>query len=246
MSLAFVLVGAAAFATRTEGCNVTGYWSYIPEPGYVYTWVEDGDSTIKCFTGNDGWLRGSGVVATDGVTVTLTFADQACPGAAPMKPITKSGVLDSTCSVLTMNDTQPNCPTAGSCAYRRVPPPPPPPTPCVSNSSAVLDVEWLRCRAAGITAGCREPIAGGASNPTNRGINATYAYTPDATHSYGAQWTRCVWLQHPNSATDPLTCLGFQRFCVHDHGSCECDGPDRGQKVSSVHVCRAARRWVHA
>jgi hypothetical protein len=40
-----------------------------------------------------------------------------------------------------------------------------------------------------ITSGCREPIRAD-NNPTNKGINATQAYTPDATHSYGAQWTR--------------------------------------------------------
>ena len=50
-----------------------------------------------------------------------------------------------------------------------------------------IDVPWLTCRTAEIIGGCQEPVL-----PAGRQRlgNATSAYTPDATHSYGAQWTR--------------------------------------------------------
>ena len=72
------------------------------------------------------------------------------------------------------------------------PPPPPPPapprsSPCPSSGKPV-DVEWLSCRTAQIIKGCVEGVL--PTSPLNKGINATSAYTPDATHTYGAQWTR--------------------------------------------------------
>ena len=93
----------------------------------------------------------------------------------------------------------------------------PPPPPCQSSGKAV-DVEWLSCRSEQIIKGCVESIL--PTSPLNKGVNgkpacagcrrappivssnvpayfsctwrcaATFAYTPDATHSYGAQWTR--------------------------------------------------------
>lgn len=49
-------------------------------------------------------------------------------------------------------------------------------------------MDWLKCRTKQIIEGCKEPIK--PTSPLNKGINATSAYTPDATHTYGAQWTR--------------------------------------------------------
>jgi hypothetical protein len=52
---------------------------------------------------------------------------------------------------------------------------------------------WLRwglfaCRSRQIIQGCRPPIEKGVAR--NAGINASFAFTPDASHGYGAQWTR--------------------------------------------------------
>ena len=54
-----------------------------------------------------------------------------------------------------------------------------PASPCASTPTSLLDVPWLSCRTSEIIAGCQ--------------INATDGtrlFTPDAQHSYGAQWTR--------------------------------------------------------
>ena len=105
----------------------------------------------------------------------------------------KWGEVDADCNTVVMHDTQPNCPKQGQCKYVRclhdICPgdPPPPPPPCTSANMAV-DTEWLACRAGQIIKGCTERIQ--PTSPLNKGIGATFAYTPDATHSYGAQWTR--------------------------------------------------------
>eukprot|EP00937_MAST-01D_sp_MAST-1D-sp2_P005053 g5053.t1 len=67
-----------------------------------------------------------------------------------------------------------------------------PPLPCPVNTSARPDTQWLECTARRIVAGCLEPIPSTPNNPLNNasGANATVVFTPDATHSYGAQWTR--------------------------------------------------------
>eukprot|EP00041_Stephanoeca_diplocostata_P023209 m.565514 g.565514 ORF g.565514 m.565514 type:complete len:555 (+) comp22245_c0_seq1:229-1893(+) len=165
-------------------CNLTGHWTYTPEPGHDYSWSESKDGDLLCFPGRDAWLRASGKIVGD--NVTLKFADKSCPGASPSMPeIVKWGTIDETCSTITMHDVQPNCPTAGSCMYQRIPPPPPP---CPTNASNPLDIDWLKCKSHRIINGSRIRIL--PTSILNRGLNATYAYTPDASHSYGAQWTR--------------------------------------------------------
>eukprot|EP01052_Picozoa_sp_SAG31_P041148 SAG31_NODE_6160_length_2143_cov_2.173679_1_plen_398_part_10 len=108
----------------------------------------------------------------------------------------KHGVISADCSLVTMWDRQSNCPTQGSCTYERlprrkpcpVPPPPPSPAPACATSPEPVDVSWLSCRTAEIIKGCKLPIQ--PASPLNKGINASFAYTPDASHGYGAQWTR--------------------------------------------------------
>ena len=56
-----------------------------------------------------------------------------------------------------------------------------------SSSAAALDIEWLSTRTAQIIRGCQETVLPAGHHRLG---NATNAYTPDATHSYGAQWTR--------------------------------------------------------
>lgn len=50
------------------------------------------------------------------------------------------------------------------------------------------NLDWLTCRTKEIIAGCKLRIL--PTSPINKGINASFAYTPDASHGYGAQWTR--------------------------------------------------------
>ena len=154
------------------------------------------DGTLECFAGLDGWKRAKGQVV--GSNLTLTFGDKSCPGAG-FGPIVKQGLISADCNLVTMWDKQPNCPTQGSCTYERlprrrpcpVPPPPPapiPPAPPCPTSAKPVDVAWLSCRTTEIIEGCKLPIL--PTSPLNKGINATSAYTPDASHGYGAQWTR--------------------------------------------------------
>jgi hypothetical protein len=167
-------------------CNLTGYWRYAPEPSETpLKWAESAEGSIACFEGADSWKEGTATV--NGANITLVFGDQACTGAPKMKPIVKWGLISSDCDKVTMHDVQPNCPKSGSCVYERVSPPPPPPAPCKSMPGD-LDIEWLSCRTKQIIDGCKEAIL--PTSPLNKGINATSTYTPDATHSYGAQWTR--------------------------------------------------------
>eukprot|EP00656_Telonema_subtile_P029788 TRINITY_DN32869_c0_g1_i1.p1 TRINITY_DN32869_c0_g1~~TRINITY_DN32869_c0_g1_i1.p1 ORF type:complete len:436 (-),score=61.60 TRINITY_DN32869_c0_g1_i1:175-1482(-) len=55
------------------------------------------------------------------------------------------------------------------------------------SSTDGLDIEWLANRTSSIIQGCKETIL---PSGHQRLGNATVAFTPDATHSYGAQWTR--------------------------------------------------------
>ena len=51
-------------------------------------------------------------------------------------------------------------------------------------------MSWLRCRAAQILDGCRERVQPNSTLFRRTAARPRWAYTPDATHSYGAQWTR--------------------------------------------------------
>lgn len=178
-------------------------WNSLQEPGHDYIWSENDNGDLVCFVGRDAWLRASGHVL--GSNVTLTFADKTCPGAEPSFPeIVKWGTLDKTCSIITMHDVQPNCPTVGSCTYARIPPPPPP---CPSNDSSALDVDWLRCKSHRIINGSRIGIL--PTSILNRGLNATNAYTPDASHSYGAQVR--TWFV-----------VYCSYMCIYSHGFIRC------------------------
>jgi hypothetical protein len=145
--------------------------------------------------GGDGWQRAKGTVV--GSNLTISFGDKSCPGSGNLR-VVKTGVISADCNLVTMHDVQPNCPKQGSCTYQRLPrktpcgpppaPPPPPPAPPCPSSGQPLDVEWLSCRTAEIIEGCKLPIL--PTSPLNKGVNAVSAYTPDASHGYGAQWTR--------------------------------------------------------
>ena len=63
-----------------------------------------------------------------------------------------------------------------------------PALPCKASCDHCVDVAWLECRARQIIEGCRMPID--PASPLRKTNNATLLYTPDATHAYGAQWTR--------------------------------------------------------
>ena len=60
--------------------------------------------------------------------------------------------------------------------------------PCPSDPTATLDTAWLGCCTQQIIEGSRLAIL--PSSPLNVGLNATWVWTPDASESYGAQWTR--------------------------------------------------------
>ena len=184
-------------SVRSGACDLTGVWTYDPEPGTRYEWRQSAaDGSLACFTGKDFWRAASGALSGGGSNnLTLTFGDPACPGAARASglPIRKWGTVSAGCDRVVMADTQPNCPAAGSCSYSRAPPPPPPCPSLPANGTPAVDVPWLACISRRIIAGCQQAIpATEPPNPLNArsGANATAAFTPDATHTYGAQWTR--------------------------------------------------------
>ena len=190
-------VAAAAGPGAAAACSLDGLWTYTPECGHNYNWSVAGGA-LQCFTGLDGWKRARGTVV--GSNLTLSFGDPHCPGFGTLlEQAVKWGTISADCSLVTMHDSQPNCRAPGSCTYERLPrrkpckapapkpPPPPPPPPC-PTSGGPLDVEWLSCRTGQIIAGCKLPIL--PTSPLNKGINASSCYTPDASHGYGAQWTR--------------------------------------------------------
>ena len=40
------------YAAHVAGfCNLTGYWTYLPEPGHNYQWQEDANGVLGCFHG---------------------------------------------------------------------------------------------------------------------------------------------------------------------------------------------------
>lgn len=183
------------FALMAPACDLDGKWTYTPECNHDYEWHLSGGE-LECFAGLDSWKAAKGTIV--GSNLTLSFGDPSCPGAGPERAV-KWGTISADCNLVTMHDRQPNCPVAGSCTYERLPrrkpcpgprpkPPPPPPAPPCPASGKPLDVEWLSCRTKQIIEGCTLPIT--PTSPLNKGINASVAYTPDASHGYGAQWTR--------------------------------------------------------
>jgi hypothetical protein len=237
-------------------CNLTGFWNYAPESGTSYSWRETASGAIGCFDGTDIWKRGSASVS--GSNVSLVFGDPACfGGGAPPAgfPITKWGLLNDACDEVVMHDVQPNCPVQGLCKYRKAPPPPPP---CPSLPSGTLDVTWLECRTRAIIHGCEEGIL--PTSKLNQGINASDAYTPDATHSYGAQWTR-DFAYTVAGAAELLDEEQVKRSIRYTFAGQRADGcmPDRVQvragvcplvalllwfNCSAVAACLTARRWT--
>ena len=189
VSAMFALMAPA----EAGACSLDGNWTYTPECNHNYEWHVDAAGELECFVGLDGWKRAKGVVV--GSNLTLSFGDPSCPGAGAIKAV-KWGTISPDCNLVTMHDTQPNCPIMGGCTYERLPrrkpcptppppPPPPPPVPPCPESGKPLDVEWLSCRTKQIIEGCKLPIT--PTSPLNKGINASVAYTPDASHGYFKQ-----------------------------------------------------------
>jgi glycogen debranching enzyme len=95
------------------------------------------------------------------------------------------------------------------------------PSACLEKAgSHALDVDWLSCRTAQIISGCQIS-----------GVNDTKIYTPDASLSYGAQWTRDFQYMVSGAAPGMLDERSIKQAVRYQFNGQRADGcmPDRVQ-----------------
>jgi len=62
-----LLTAAVPRGLALAPCNVSGYWTYTPEPTSSYHWEETAVGDIGCFLGQDSWRGGVGHVEGNNV-----------------------------------------------------------------------------------------------------------------------------------------------------------------------------------
>ena len=127
------MVGARRALLPLLSCNLSGLFTYLPEPGSRYEWSTLSPSLIAVAkaggNGGDPWSNATGDAGPSENTLTLSFHYPANLGG---RTITKNGTVAGDCSDVVMHDVQPGCIyrrcSAGAC--------PSPPTPATHPASA--------------------------------------------------------------------------------------------------------------
>lgn len=71
------LMLAVTFPSATNAapeCNISGFWTYTPEPGTAYRWAEAADGSLACFLGQDAWNGAVGHLDGNNVRSLPAFA----------------------------------------------------------------------------------------------------------------------------------------------------------------------------
>jgi hypothetical protein len=178
-------VGARRALLPLLSCNLSGLFTYLPEPGSRYEWSTLSPSLIAVAkaggNGGDPWSNATGDAGPSENTLTLSFHYPANLGG---RTITKNGTVAGDCSDVVMHDVQPGCIyrrcSAGACPSPPTPAPDPPPTPHPPLPRDKV-LPWLRAKAAELLAQATVPT----TVP-----DGPHLLQPGTSATYRGQWMR--------------------------------------------------------